>query len=84
MILLWSEVEVDLLPRMAMDFDLEQWHQLGHLFSSKPRWPSRDVELVSLLLSEKMRENEKNMNRRHMQKLEEQRAEVEAIRELVN
>ena len=29
-------------------------------------------------------ENEKNINRMHMQQLEEKRAEVEAIRELLN
>ena len=44
-------VEVPLLLQAALNFTSEDWQQLGHLFSSKPRWPSCDVQLVHRFLS---------------------------------
>ena len=42
--------EVPLLLLAALDFDSEQWQQLGHFFSSRPWWPNSDLSLDSLHL----------------------------------
>ena len=44
-------LDVPLLLDLALDFDSEDWQQLGHFFSSKPRWPSSDVQLGLRFLS---------------------------------
>ena len=49
-------VEVLLLLWVALDFDSEDWQQLGHFFSSTPRWPSHDLELGHWFLSRISRE----------------------------
>ena len=44
-------VEIPLLLAVALDFDLENWQQLGHFFRSTSRWPGSDVGLGYLFLS---------------------------------
>ena len=52
-----SGVEVPLLQFVALDFDSEDWQQLGHFVSSMPRWPSREVRVGEMFLSREIRED---------------------------
>ena len=51
---LYPDLQVPLLLWVALGFDSEDWQQLGHFFSSTPRWPSRDEKLGNLFLPEEM------------------------------
>ena len=46
LLVLESGAVVPLLQFLALDFDSEQWQQLGHFFESTPWWPSRDMQLA--------------------------------------
>ena len=52
-----GDADIPLLLEMALDFNSEDWQQLGHLFSSTPRWPSRDAQVGNAFLSREIRED---------------------------